>query len=59
MVTQSGNCQPHALAESKHTFLLSAVVAVGDGEPVAIVVIPDDSAKRQLGRLINRAGGTG
>jgi hypothetical protein len=59
VVTQSGNCQTHALAESKHTFLLSAVVAAGDSEPVVIVVIPDDAAKRQLGRLINRACGTG
>lgn len=59
VVRQSGRCDPHALAESKHTFVLPVVLRVGDAAPVSIDVMPDDAAKAQLGRMINRACGVG
>ena len=56
---QSGDCRPHALAESKHTFFLRAAVAVEGGPTLTVYVRPDADDEGQLLRLINRACGVG
>ena len=57
IVTQSGRCEAHALAESKHTFFLPVGLAVDTAAVVLIDVIPDDAAKVQLLKMINRSCG--
>ena len=57
IVTESGACAAHSLAESKHTFFLPVAVAVGASPVVITDVIPDDTAKLQLATMINRSCG--
>jgi hypothetical protein len=57
IVTQSGRCEAHALAESKHTFFLPVGLAVDTAAVVLLDVIPDDRAKIQLAKMINRSCG--
>ena len=57
MLTESGRCEAHALAESKHTFFLPVGLAVDAAPVVLIDVIPDDAAKVQLLKMINRSCG--
>ena len=56
---ESGNCFPHALAESKKTFILPAQVSL-DGEPPLVyelIIAVEDRA--QFGRMINESCGVG
>lgn len=57
ILTESGRCEAHALAESKHTFFLPVALAVAASPVVLIDVIPDDAAKIQLLKMINRSCG--
>lgn len=57
--SQSGNCAPHALAESKQTFLLGVTFVVGDRPEVVVDVVPDAASKDRLTAMINRACGVG
>lgn len=59
LLVQSGDCRPHALADSKHTFFLAAVVHIGTSAEVVIDVFPDAAAQLQLTRMINRSCGVG
>lgn len=53
VLTESGDCRPHAIAESKHTFFLPASLRVGD-VPVVIYVIPDATSQPQILTMINK-----
>ena len=57
IVTESGACAAHSLAESKHTFFLPVALTVGANPVVITDVIPDDTAKLQLAKMINRSCG--
>jgi hypothetical protein len=59
VLTQSGDCRAHALAESKHTFFLRAVVAVEPDIEVVLYVQPDTDDQPQLLQMINRSCGVG
>ena len=58
-LVQSGDCRPHALAESKHTFFLRATVSVEGGPTLVVYVRPDADDEAQLLALINRSCGVG
>ena len=53
VLTESGDCRPHAIAESKHTFFLPASLRVGD-VPVVIYVIPAATSQPQILTMINK-----
>jgi hypothetical protein len=57
LLVESGDCRPHAIADSKHTFFLPAVVTVGIGPTVVIDIIPDAASQVQLSGMINRSCG--
>lgn len=57
VIAQSGNCAPHALAESKQTFLLPVTFVVGDRPDVVVDVVPDDASKARLNAMINHSCG--
>ena len=59
LLVQSGDCRPHALADSKHTFFLAAVVRIGDAPEAIIDIFPDAPAQLQLTRMINKSCGVG
>ena len=59
MVEQSGNCAPHALIESKKTFIIPIGFAVGDDEPTAYVITFDTPARNVLNDMINESCGLG
>ena len=56
-IEQSGNCDPHALIESKKTFIIPIGFAVGDDQPFASVIRFDVPAQRLLFRMINESCG--
>jgi len=59
VIVESGNCFPHALAESKKTFILPAEVSL-DGEPPLVYELTIDTADRsQFGAMINESCGVG
>jgi len=51
VLTESGECRPHALADSKHTFLLPASLHL-DTTPVVIYIIPDTASQPQILTMI-------
>jgi hypothetical protein len=53
VLTESGDCRPHAIAESKHTFFLPTSLRVGD-VPVVIFVIPNAASQPQILTMINK-----
>ena len=53
VLTESGDCRPHAIAESKHTFFLPASLRVGD-VPVSIYIIPAATSQPQILTMINK-----
>jgi hypothetical protein len=57
MLVESGDCRPHAIADSKHTFFLPAVVTIGSNPTVIIDVLPDPKSQIQLSAMINRSCG--
>lgn len=57
VLAQSGNCAPHALAESKQTFLLGVTFVVGDRPEIVVDVVPDQASKDRLTAMINRSCG--
>jgi hypothetical protein len=57
VLVESGDCRPHAIADSKHTFFLPAVVTVGSKPAVVIDVIPDAKSQILLSAMINRSCG--
>jgi hypothetical protein len=57
LLVQSGDCRPHAIADSKHTFFLPAVVTIGSNPTVVIDVMPDAKSQIQLSAMINRSCG--
>ncbi len=59
VVEQSGNCSPHALIESKKTFIIPIGFAVGDDEPTAYVITFDTPARDVLNQMINESCGLG
>lgn len=59
VLRQSGDCRPHALAESKHTFFLKATVEVDGGPTLQLYVRPDAEDEPVLLAMINRACGVG
>jgi hypothetical protein len=59
VLTQSGDCRAHALAESKHTFFLRAVVEVEPDVELVLYVQPELDDQPQLLQMINRACGVG
>ena len=59
VVEQSGNCAPHALIESKKTFIIPIGFAVGDDEPTAYVITFDTPARNVLNGMINESCGLG
>ena len=59
VIVESGNCFPHALAESKKTFILPVEVSL-DGEPSLTYELTIDVADRsQFGEMINESCGVG
>ncbi len=59
LLVQSGDCRPHALADSKHTFFLAAVVKIGDAPEAIIDIFPDAASQLQLTGMINLSCGVG
>jgi hypothetical protein len=59
VIEQSGNCDAHALAESKKTFIIPIGLAVGDDEPTADVITFDTPTEQLLNRMINESCGLG
>ncbi len=59
VIEQSGNCSPHALAESKKTFIIPVTVGIGEEPAAADVVTFDAPAKAVLNRVINESCGVG
>jgi hypothetical protein len=57
LLVESGDCRPHAIADSKHTFFLPAVVNVGASATAIIDVMPDPASQIQLSQMINRSCG--
>ena len=57
MVEQSGNCSPHALIESKKSFIIPIGFAVGADEPTAYVITFDTPAREVLDRMISESCG--
>lgn len=49
---EASRCDPHALTEYKRTFILVAMVQVGDGEPVRIDVVAEGPAHDALAVLL-------
>jgi len=59
VIVESGNCFPHALAESKKTFFLPVEVSL-DGEPPLVYELIIDVADRaRFGVMINESCGVG
>jgi hypothetical protein len=56
VLTESGECRPHALADSKHTFLLPASLHLGT-TPVVIYVIADTASQPQILTMISKSCG--
>jgi hypothetical protein len=56
---QSGNCDPHALIESKKTFIILVDLAIGDSEPVGDTVTFDNASRPVLNEMINASCGVG
>jgi len=52
MRVEAGRCDPHALTEYKRTFILVAMVAVGDADPVRIDVRAEGPAHDALATLL-------
>jgi len=52
IVVDSSRCDPHALIEYKRTFILPALVRVGDAEPVRVDVEASGEAHRALEDLL-------
>ncbi|HEX6418394.1 MAG TPA: hypothetical protein VFZ77_07850 [Acidimicrobiales bacterium] len=48
----ASRCDPHALIEYKRTFIFTAVVRVGDGEPVEVDLPAEGEARRVLEDLL-------
>jgi hypothetical protein len=59
LIEQSGNCEAHALTESKKTFIIPLGFAVGDEAPIAYIVRFDTPTKQLLNRMINQSCGLG
>jgi hypothetical protein len=57
LLVESGDCRPHAIADSKHTFFLPAVVTIANNPPAVIDVMPDPKSQVQLSAMINRSCG--
>lgn len=53
----AARCDPHALIESKRTYVFQAWVAVGDDEPVFLTVEPHGRARVALEQLLTRGCG--
>jgi hypothetical protein len=56
-IQQSGNCAPHALIESKKTFIIRIGFVVGGDEPAAYVITFDAPARNLLNEMINESCG--
>lgn len=48
----AARCDPHALVESKKTYLFPTWIRVGDAEPVFLTVQPEGRARADLERLL-------
>jgi hypothetical protein len=57
LLVESGDCRPHAIADSKHTFFLPAVITIGGTTTTIIDVMPDEVSQIQLSQMINRSCG--
>lgn len=53
----ASRCDPHALADSKRTFVFPLWAAVGDGEEIATTIAVDDAARARLDELIRTGCG--
>jgi hypothetical protein len=58
-IAQSGNCDAHALIESKKTFIIPIGLAIGEADPMAYVIRFDTPTKQLLNRMINESCGVG
>jgi hypothetical protein len=56
---ESGNCFPHALAESKKTFILPAQVSLNGEPPLTYELTIDVADRSQFGQMINESCGVG
>jgi hypothetical protein len=59
VIEQSGNCDAHALIESKKTFIIPIGLAIGDEDPLAYVIRFDNPTRQLLNRMINESCGVG
>ena len=57
LVSSTGRCDPHSLSESKQTFLFRVEVRIGGGEPVRLMVSPDQRMQAQAWDLLAEACG--
>jgi hypothetical protein len=54
VVISAARCDPHALTEYKRTFILTALVRVGDAEPVRVDLAAEGAARRTLEDLLTQ-----
>lgn len=57
VIEQSGNCSPHALIESKKTFIIPIGFQIGDEEPTSYVIRFSTAQQELLNDLINTSCG--